>query len=441
MHHPSLRNRHLPTRILSAQYHPTEASPAPLSPSEHMQIDSSDDPDLAHQKLFTPCYRKSQRKHTEEKPGAMRMFAMQQRFFSYIRARTRATVMDAGTGEVEAEEVRARAAVVDPGTGEAEVPAAACADAPAAAPPAPVSEREPLLYFEDEPGPQAQERRGLRLSLSRARRTNKQRRERAGLVMRAPNLILDEATMPLDDLRDELQQIIDHNVGLERRAEARSRGKQAQVAAQVTAQDAARDTDVELKRRAEARSGNQAQAAAQVTAQEAARVAAWEAATDAWWNDIVGMGAYCLISLILGLAARDHPLVIIFCIFCIFFFKVFSWVKGVDPLTWFFCSCCGAFENNEMLERRAILAQDAARDAAPHAAPPRCGENLVGMIRGHRWPFLYCLISFILGLAARDHPDFRFACIFLCFTIEFVAWFIYGCCFCGCLRRPDQRPD
>ena len=366
---------------------------------------------------------------------------MQQRFFSYIRARTRATVMDAGTGEVEAAEVRARAAVVDPGSGEAEVPAAACADAPAAAPPAPVSEREPLLYFEDEPGPQAQERRGLRLSLSRARRTNKQRRERAGLVMRAPNLILDEATMPLDDLRDELQQIIDHNVGLERRAEARSRGKQAQVAAQVTAQDAARDTDVELKRRAEARSGSQAQAAAQVTAQEAARVAAWEAATDAWWNDIVGMGAYCLISLILGLAARDHPLVISFCIFCIFFFKVFSWVKGVDPLTWFFCSCCGAFENNEMLERRAILAQDAARDAAPHAAPPRCGENLVGMIRGHRWPFLYCLISFILGLAARDHPDFRFACIFLCFTIEFVAWFIYGCCFCGCLRRPDQRPD
>ena len=261
------------------------------------------------------------------------------------------------------------------------------------------------------------------------------------MVMRAPNLILDEATMPLDDLRDELQQIIDHNVGLERRAEARSRGKQAQVAAQVTAQDAARDTDVELKRRAEARSGSQAQAAAQVTAQEAARVAAWEAATDAWWNDIVGMGAYCLISLILGLAARDHPLVISFCIFCIFFFKVFSWVKGVDPLTWFFCSCCGAFENNEMLERRAILAQDAARDAAPHAAPPRCGENLVGMIRGHRWPFLYCLISFILGLAARDHPDFRFACIFLCFTIEFVAWFIYGCCFCGCLRRPDQRPD
>ena len=164
------------------------------------------------------------------------------------------------------------------------------------------------------------------------------------MVMRAPNLILDEATMPLDDLRDELQQIIDHNVGLERRAEARSRGKQAQVAAQVTAQDAARDTDVELERCAEARSGNQAQAAAQVTAQEAARVAAWEAATDAWWNDIVGMGAYCLISL-------------------------------------------------------------------------------------------------ILGLAARDHPDFRFACIFLCCTIEFVSWFIYGCCFCGCLRRPDQRPD
>ena len=54
MHHPSLRNRHLPTRILSAQYHPTEASPAPLSPSEHMQIDSSDDPEFITKSCLPP---------------------------------------------------------------------------------------------------------------------------------------------------------------------------------------------------------------------------------------------------------------------------------------------------------------------------------------------------------------------------------------------------
>lgn len=128
-------------------------------------------------------------------------------------------------------------------------PQVATAAVRAAAPPPPV--REPkLVYFEDERGDRSRARYAhadpgtaapaeppapdplillgrseLRRKLSEARRTNKEARQLATLLMRPPTpgrLIEDENGMALEELRDELKKITDDNEKLKRRAEARA---------------------------------------------------------------------------------------------------------------------------------------------------------------------------------------------------------------------------